>query len=667
MIWRSKLKVLIYWLSLGGVIYLCCFGFALFKNLGRPGADLPEYVSWADVFADGNIFHLSRKTISPNNVPVSQWSHGIGLIISVGARFFSQTPIHFAAQSLVYLNLATLFFCAIILWNVSKRSLALTILGIVLLLAATQYGYYAYAASSEIYSILLLSAAGAWLSHRRKFYLLDGIVLGGLCYLFILARSQHIIYMLPLGVTLLIFMIRQNGGMSNVALLSKKNFFALLLLTTPILLAIAQISIVNKWMTNSIFVSAYQYGDETFKSLDLSRPEILATLIHPWHGLLSYHPFFLISFICSIAVLIKIKGWQGKAIVSSILLACLCHFYISASWWVWWLGTGTFGMRGLIVFAIIFVAFFVHYLACSKNSLFWVILLVTLATLCGFYSLTLLGGQPARQILSFTHLCNHVKDTLHLIFYLPPINGIRNSAIMLVCFLFYREAMGYKSFSKDAFLILVAFLLLLLYALIHSVTIQKTDLLFLSVLFGISASVSLGFAERYATAPPKIAVPVALKKLSYGLVITLSLYLMLFTNLAFFSAARKTNAHIEKTKNRPILKKDTYYGRMNFREAIDSRYEYQYLTKGFTLKQQQLDMFLLKSLLSQPSEARRDNKRIDEDIQALTESIARREEQLEQGKVEHWLFGGYTKDKQNHLEKKRGQKRGQSLNIDISD
>ena len=40
----------------------------------------------------------------------------------------------------------------------------------------------------------------------------------------------------------------------------------------------------------------YVYGGAGFTSVDLWHPELRAVLVHPWHGLLSYHPLYGVAF-----------------------------------------------------------------------------------------------------------------------------------------------------------------------------------------------------------------------------------------------------------------------------------------------------------------------------------------------------------------------------------
>ena len=96
------------------------------------------------------------------------------------------------------------------------------------------------------------------------------------------------------------------------------------------------------------------YGGVGFSSVDLSHPELAAVLIHPWHGLLSYHPLYGVAFVA-----VAIQSWRGgrqRALWSVTLLATIAHIWVQGGWYIWWLGGSTFGMRGMAPAALPLVA-----------------------------------------------------------------------------------------------------------------------------------------------------------------------------------------------------------------------------------------------------------------------------------------------------------------------
>jgi hypothetical protein len=112
--------------------------------------------------------------------------------------------------------------------------------------------------------------------------------------------------------------------------------------------AVAASQIVNRWMTGSMFLSPYVFGDAEFKSVDLLHPHPFAVLFHPWHGLLSYHPFLLVPLLLlGGSVISVLRGRSGKSgfLAPAVFVAFCAQLWIQSAWYCWWLGTDTFGMR----------------------------------------------------------------------------------------------------------------------------------------------------------------------------------------------------------------------------------------------------------------------------------------------------------------------------------
>lgn len=58
----------------------------------RQGPDMPFYLQWAQVFGqlDTKVFLSTGHTLSPLGVPLTQWSHGPGLVFSLFAAISGQ-------------------------------------------------------------------------------------------------------------------------------------------------------------------------------------------------------------------------------------------------------------------------------------------------------------------------------------------------------------------------------------------------------------------------------------------------------------------------------------------------------------------------------------------------------------------------------------------------
>ena len=66
--------------------------------------------------------------------------------------------------------------------------------------------------------------------------------------------------------------------------------------------------------------------------------------MHPWRGLLAFHPLYGIAFA---GLLIRAsRGGRWRMLWAATVVAALIHLWIQSAWHIWWLG-GSFGMRGL--------------------------------------------------------------------------------------------------------------------------------------------------------------------------------------------------------------------------------------------------------------------------------------------------------------------------------
>jgi len=124
-----------------------------------------------------------------------------------------------------------------------------------------------------------------------------------------------------------------------------------------VFLAIAQVGIVNRWMTGVVWRSPYQFGDEGFQSLKWSCPHWPHVLFDTFHGLLPTHPLVgvgLIAVVVLIAVSLVRRSMPEAAFWTLSVLAVAVNLYSQGAWFYWWLAACpcVFGMRGLVLAAI---------------------------------------------------------------------------------------------------------------------------------------------------------------------------------------------------------------------------------------------------------------------------------------------------------------------------
>jgi len=142
-------------------------------------------------------------------------------------------------------------------------------------------------------------------------------------------------------------------------------------------------------MTGSFLGSPYVWAEGDFRSVDLGRPQLGAVLLHPWHGLLVYHPVYALSLL---ALSCGFRGATpaGRHLRTAIALLVVGQIYLQASWYCWWMGTGTFGMRGLVTAAPVLAAALVDHLARRREAGAANTLWVAAATVASLWSYLLL-------------------------------------------------------------------------------------------------------------------------------------------------------------------------------------------------------------------------------------------------------------------------------------
>jgi hypothetical protein len=305
-----------------------------------PGADFGGYVDWAQVFFHGDITLLRSATASPMGVPLSIWSHGPGLL--AGTLHFA-LPTLLTAQTALYLAgwLSALLFwwlaCDLIL-RASRHDVWLSGFGLVLLFVATHAGYYTRSHASESLCFGPLAVL-TWLAlRRRRLTAEDWIYLGVSVGLLLTLRSYLAVYALPAIVR----------GLLDIGIRRPRRLFAAAAFaSTPALLGVACVGMVNRWMTGNALRSPYSFGEAGFRSLDWWSPEVWAVIAHPWHGLVSYHPIYLVAVPAGAWLLLQRHDAGRRPVLLAFGVAMIANLYIVAAWFVWWMGTGTFGMRGL--------------------------------------------------------------------------------------------------------------------------------------------------------------------------------------------------------------------------------------------------------------------------------------------------------------------------------
>lgn len=346
----SFFQKLIVFLFLGlGIFFLI--------RLAQPGPDYPFYVSWAKAFANKDIFQIFSVVLSPAHVPLTQWSFGPGLVYSISSLFTEDFMLGGIRMGSIFAIVAWYFFSALI-YRISNKNVLLTILGIGSALMGTHLGYYSLFHASESLSYMCLSVIAYWLFSRDNWKWYDSLLFGVMSSLLLITRVQLALYLVPAYI-LLLYKLSEKSPKWRIRLHTIRN---MMIAIAPLMIAFIQIGYSNYWMTGSVFESAYMFGNTDFSSVDLLHPHFLTVLFHSWHGLLSYHPLYLFG-IVAIIFLIIIRPRLERAFFCGLLLVILLHLYLQASWYTWWLGTLTFGQRGMGISAIVLIPSIIYLLS----------------------------------------------------------------------------------------------------------------------------------------------------------------------------------------------------------------------------------------------------------------------------------------------------------------
>ncbi len=315
------------------------------------GPDFRHYLEWAAAFRSGDITAISSHVLSPMAVPLSPWSFGPGLIFAAVPAW---GPLDLNALAVGWV-LVLAFWAAMyrILAFASRGRRPLILLGLGATFAGTPVGFYSSAIASEALSYPCLAVAILLVIETASWGPVETLALGACCALLVTVRPELGLYaVVPLLV----------AGRSLIARPTRRGLH-LALLTAPLAIAGAEILLRNWWMTGAFLHSPYWYGGGGFESLDFGHPEFAAVLVHPWHGLLTYHPLYALLLAVPVVMAFERRPASEKAVLAGLTVAVLLHVYVYASWYVWWLGLATFGMRGLGIAGVVLVPVLCRFLS----------------------------------------------------------------------------------------------------------------------------------------------------------------------------------------------------------------------------------------------------------------------------------------------------------------
>jgi len=332
---------------------------ALLLLTATVGPDFPQYMGWALAARSADISELLPTTVSPLGVPVSYWSHGPGFLFALGSAVLG----HPAAQNgLFQLDGGTLLigtFAAMLFWwsmfgllaRAAGSHPSLVLFGAAIAFVGTHAGFYSRAHASESLSLACVAAMAYWVTSPRQWQVLDVLGLAALGALLIVIRPHLALYA-ALGFVVMAY----SAFLSGRRRLTGRTLGVTAAASLLVAIAIAQDLFVNRWMTGSALHLSAVFATEGFRTFDFARPEIAAVLVHPWHGLLTYHPLYGVGFVALVITLAQTSASGAERwFYLALLLILGAHLYVQGAWFCWWLGMQTYGMRGLAVTSVALV------------------------------------------------------------------------------------------------------------------------------------------------------------------------------------------------------------------------------------------------------------------------------------------------------------------------
>jgi len=335
-------------LVLPGPIALLVILIAMCCMTGFKGPDHAGYWFWASAACDGDIHWLG--TPPDMSIPLYRLSAGPGLLISP----FMWVSRFAAIESEA--GLVAGIVCVVVFWinfyaglkDLSDRATAIT--GCLVALVATPIGYYSCAVSSETYSLL-----PAGVLFRQATILLRGQpvnlpLVSLMTSILVMFRPYSGVYAWP--VLIPAFVIATRRGRRSCLL-------AAATIAVPLILAVTQVGIVHNWMTGDWRVSPYSFSGAGFQSLDPSCPYLWNVLGDTFKGLLPTHPLMGVGFVVLVGICvreIKLGNAREASVWGLAAVAIAANCYVQGCWYYWWMGSVTFGMRGLTLAGIFVVA-----------------------------------------------------------------------------------------------------------------------------------------------------------------------------------------------------------------------------------------------------------------------------------------------------------------------
>jgi hypothetical protein len=329
---------------------------------------------------------LDSVTLSPTGFPLFHWYPGTAVFLALptllsGGAIPLEQSARLAAAAAIFLTLAA---CASLFYEIARQRVGLLLLGMALLLVATNTGYYIRLLGAELF-VLALVASLVWLAWLPP--QIGPVELAGLSALASLLLTVRPLSILMAAPPLVLGLLRWASGRPRPQLA-----WACLACGVPGALGLLVVLQVNHWMTGEWTRSPYDFGNDQFQSVALSAPYMKLVLFDPAAGVLRRTPFMALG-LCALLVPILDRrlAQSYRAFYLVALLAGLAQIWIIAGYYGWPGGAWIFGSRYLNLLSLYSVMAIVHVLASERIP--WALKAVVLsgAVACAAYTARSLG------------------------------------------------------------------------------------------------------------------------------------------------------------------------------------------------------------------------------------------------------------------------------------
>ena len=346
------------------------------------GPSLGAYLPWARALLQGTPAPLDDTvTLSPTGFPLFHWYPGTGVFLGF-SKLLSGGAVDLMRSAQLAGSIAilvTLTFAAWLFYDIAGGRLGWVVLGLALLLVATNTGYYIRLLAAELIAQALLVSV-VWLAWKPR--AIGNMELGGigaLTALLVTVRMQSSIMAAP---ALILGALRWSEKRPH-----SQRVWSILTVAVPLSLGLFVVLQVNYWMTGDWTRPAYYFGNDEFKSADLTAPYLKLVLFDREAGIFSCTPFVALGLCASLVHILDRRLERAYRIFYLVsLLVGFAQIWMIAGFYSWAGGGWIFGSRYLNLLSFYAVIAVIH--LCSSDRVAWAAktFLLGVAVACAGYT-----------------------------------------------------------------------------------------------------------------------------------------------------------------------------------------------------------------------------------------------------------------------------------------